>query len=204
MSAGRPAPPTARVADATRTPDLGAVLSRGFQDDPVWQYLVTDDDRRRQHLAAVFAALLRRSAAAGNTWTTAGLEGVAVWAAPDRWRTPWWDIARNVPVLVRGFGATGVGRALSALSTIERDHPEEPHWYLEFVATEPNRRGRGVGGALLRPVLDRCDSEGTCAYLESSKEANLAFYARHGFEVTEQFDIAPDGPPAWRMWRDPH
>jgi hypothetical protein len=53
------------------------------------------------------------------------------------------------------------------------------------------------------PVLERCDREGEPAYLESSKEQNIPFYSRHGFEVTGQLDL-PDGPSMWPMWREPH
>ncbi len=36
------------------------------------------------------------------------------------------------------------------------------------------------------------------------KEANIAFYSRHGFEVTGEHDIAGGkGPRTWLMWRDP-
>ncbi len=34
-------------------------------------------------------------------------------------------------------------------------------------------------------MLDRCDEDGVGAYLESSKESNIAYYARFGFRVTE-------------------
>jgi hypothetical protein len=51
-------------------------------------------------------------------------------------------------------------------------------------------------------VLDACDSDEVPAYLESSKASNIAFYARHGFRVTEEVRL-PGGPPVWLMWRDP-
>ena len=55
----------------------------------------------------------------------------------------------------------------------------------------------------MRSVLDHCDAEGTPCYLESSKERNLAFYRRHGFEVVEEVLLPGDGPPLWTMWREP-
>ena len=51
-------------------------------------------------------------------------------------------------------------------------------------------------------MLERCDREGVGAYLESSKERNVAFYGRHGFRVTGETRF-PRGPRLWLMWRDP-
>ena len=42
----------------------------------------------------------------------------------------------------------------------------------------------GARDEVLAPVLERCDAEGVPAYLESSKESNVSFYRRHGFDVT--------------------
>ena len=56
---------------------------------------------------------------------------------------------------------------------------------------------------LLKPVLDRCDDEGLGAYLESSKEENIAFYNRQGFELTRRLDLPAGCPPVWAMWREP-
>ena len=55
----------------------------------------------------------------------------------------------------------------------------------------------------MQPVLERCDAEGTPAYLETDTERNVQLYERHGFEVTEEFDLPGGGPPVWLMWRPP-
>jgi hypothetical protein len=51
-------------------------------------------------------------------------------------------------------------------------------------------------------VLDRCDGEGVTAYLETQKEENLAYYARHAFELIEKVDVG-GVPPVWTLSRKP-
>src|SRR5262249_38331597 len=95
-----------------------------------------------------------------------------------------------------------------------------PHWYLAFLGTDPSAQGQGLGPAIMRPVLEQCDSDGvaaylesskedqpnmqagTPAYLESSKESNISFYERFGFKVIGEHRL-PGGPKVWPMWRDP-
>jgi GNAT superfamily N-acetyltransferase len=92
---------------------------------------------------------------------------------------------------------------LRLMATMESHHPKERHYYLGTVGTDPEWQGRGVGSALLQPVLDHCDEEGLPAYLESSKQQNLPFYHRHGFDITGQIH-SPDGAVTlWMMWREP-
>ena len=97
------------------------------------------------------------------------------------------------------------GRARAGLElgrTLEAVHERRPHWYLAIVGTDPVHQGHGIGSALLAPVLEQCDREGSLAYLESSKEVNIRFYERHGFEVTQEVRI-PGGPVMWPMLRIP-
>jgi ribosomal protein S18 acetylase RimI-like enzyme len=82
-------------------------------------------------------------------------------------------------------------------------HPHEPHYYLSIVAVAPEHQGRGIGSALIRPILERCDRDGVPAYLEATTERNRALYERHGFRVSEEVRWPDDGPPLWLMWREP-
>jgi hypothetical protein len=53
----------------------------------------------------------------------------------------------------------------------------------------------------LRTVLEQCDADGIGIYLESSKERNIDFYARHGFRVSAELRL-PRGPRVWAMRRE--
>jgi ribosomal protein S18 acetylase RimI-like enzyme len=61
-----------------------------------------------------------------------------------------------------------------------------PHWYLFVIGVEPECQGRGVGDALLRPMLARADREGTPVYLETHNRGNVGFYQKYGFDVAEE------------------
>jgi ribosomal protein S18 acetylase RimI-like enzyme len=186
--------------------DVGAlveVLARSFDDDPVPQWLFRGDRRRRRGLRKFFTIQLRHTyLERGEVFTTQDLAGVAMWSPPGRARPGWRDLMRLVPVMPY---LTGLGRdtpeAARLLSAVDAARPQDPHWYLATLGTDPERQRTGVGSALLRSVLDLVDSEGLPAYLESSKESNLAFYGRHGFEVTGEIRTPRGGPTLWLMWR---
>ena len=92
---------------------------------------------------------------------------------------------------------------MQAINSLESDQPHDQHYYLPFVGVVPDWQGRGLGAALLAPVLERCDSERMPAYLEASAPRNRALYERLGFVVTKEFRLGKGSPPLWRMWRDP-
>jgi ribosomal protein S18 acetylase RimI-like enzyme len=203
-------PPVARAAHhivrRVVAADVGAlveVLARAFDDDPVPQWLFRGDRRRRRGLRKFFTIQLRHTyLESGEVFTTQDLAGVALWSPPGRARPGWRDLMRLVPVMPY---LTGLGRdtpeAARLLTAVDAARPQDPHWYLATLGTDPERQRTGVGSALLRSVLERVDSEGLPAYLESSKESNLAFYGQHGFEVTGEIRTPRQGPTLWLMWR---
>lgn len=183
--------------------EVARMLARAFADDPVWRFMAPSDRRWPDRMAPVFRHLITPSVDTGTTWTTRANEGAAVWSPPGSWRFPTAAAVRSAPAMLRSFGPAGLQRSLRLLGRLESAHPDEPHWYLEFLATDADLRGRGIGSTLLGPGLDRADEEGLPAYLESSKFDNVAFYRRHGFEVVEELVAFSGAPPMWRMWREP-
>lgn len=196
--------PEVRRATAEDVPALVEVLARAFDDDPVPNFLFKGDRRRRRGLRRFFSIQLRHMYLHdGEVLTTEDTAGAALWAPPAKARPGWKDLMHLVPVLpyLSGLGAHAPD-AVRLLSAVDRARPQETHWYLATLGTDPDRQGQGVGSALVRTVLERADAEGLPAYLESSKERNLAFYARHGFEVTGEIHTPGGGPTLWLMWRD--
>lgn len=193
--------PAIRPATRADRHALAIVLARAFADDPVMGWFFPGADRRAARNRRFFAMRLRQLMPQGETYTTDAASGAAIWALPERWRLGPLEELRMGLVLLASLWPH-VGRAARGVEMIERCHPPEPHYYLAVLGTDPDVQGRGIGSALMQPVLAACDRDEVGAYLESSKERNVDFYARHGFRVTREIRL-PDGPPVWPMWRDP-
>lgn len=198
--------PQARPAVKSDIRDLGLTLGRAFYDDPVAMWLLPDDDKRRAHLHRAFATMTRHHhLAAGGVEVAceaSDIGAAALWDPPNEWRESRWSQLAQFPMFLRVFGFRSP-RAVSAQEMMKRTHPEEPHWYLAAIGSDPSVRGQGFGQVLMRSRLDRCDAEYCPAYLESSKPENVPYYARFGFTVMDEMQLPDGGPPLWRMWRDP-
>jgi GNAT superfamily N-acetyltransferase len=183
---------------------MAASLALAFADDPVMCWLFGDvAPRPMRYSEPWLASEGRRHMAHSHVYTLDGTPGAAYWDPPGQWKTRVLDVLRIAPLLVRGIGLR-TPAALRGLGRMEKVHAAQPkdHHYLAVLGTRPDRQGHGIGAALMAPVLERCDREGVGAYLESSKEANVPYYRRHGFEVVDEVDF-PGGPRLWPMWRDP-
>jgi ribosomal protein S18 acetylase RimI-like enzyme len=191
----------ATVADADL---IGRTLADAFVDDPVFAWLIPPgrshrDDRLRLFFTSVARSYLRRDK---DGYVVGDGRAAALWSAPGSFALPPGEVVREARDAVRAFGR-GLGRALRVQTQMESLHPKEPeHWYLGYLGTRGIDQGRGLGGEILRTVLQRADSDGVAAYLESSCERNLTLYRRHGFEVVEEFSALGNGPSIWRMWRE--
>ena len=195
--------PSLRRAKQEDVPALAQMLARAFLDDPVATWACPPTRLRPAMLERFHATRLRQMLALEETWTTADLSCAALWTPPERWKNTLRQDAALIRCLLYPRLLARLPLVVAGLLAIEAKHPARPpHWYLPLLGTDPAAQGQGIGSAVLAPVLDQCDADGLGAYLESSKERNIDFYARHGFRVTGELHL-PRGPTMWQMWRDP-
>lgn len=190
----------------TRAEDLSGMagaLGRAFADDPLFDWLVPDATKRHQMLPAWFTLAFKKMFTRREVYTTDDHAGAAVWAAPGEWQAKPVETISMIPGSIRVVGLGPMRRLITMLNAMEKEHPEELHWYLEVLGTDPPHQRKGVGAALMKPALDRCDAEGLPAYLETQKPDNVAYYRHHGFEVRKEMDLPKGGPHLWTMWRPP-
>jgi ribosomal protein S18 acetylase RimI-like enzyme len=197
---------TVRQAQRTDVRAGSQVLGRAFLDDPVMRWMLPDADLRRRKLHRLFDAVIRHRHLANGACEIASdggqVVGAALWDPPGKWRHTRAEELRQMPPLLLAFGGA-LRKGLGAAELMKKAHPEQPHWYLAVIGSDPAVRGKGFGQALMRSRLDRCDAEYAPAYLESSNPDNVPYYERFGFEVTGELTLPGHGPSLWPMWRQP-
>lgn len=193
-----------RVEEAT------ALLTRAFFDDPLFINACPDPDLRATWLPLSFLWSVWHGFLFGEALGTAGrLDGLVTVFGPG---------AMTAEQLERsGFGVLRQQTGGDRLSETEvrldsifdplhalliQDVPER-HWYLEVLAVDPDRQGRGIGGSLLRAVNERADAQDLPVVLLTFQERNVPLYQRYGYAVTHDGIDPTSGLPWWGFRRDP-
>ena len=192
-----------RRATDEETPELTGALARVLAHDPVMSWLVRHEANRPGRLERMLGELFLKPAMAyRSAYTTGDRAGAALWIPPGKGRFNAAEKLGLVPLVARVTGFD-LPRALRVLSGMKSRRPQEPHWYLSVLGLEPGRQGQELDGALLQPVLDRCDTDGLGAYVEATTPRNRDLHLRQGFALLNEIDLPGGGPPLWLMWRGP-
>lgn len=197
--------PGVRRAMRDDIPAMAATLARAFAHDPFYSFLAGDAPERTQRMQDGWSGILRfASANLAETYTTDGHAGVAIWLPPGHDGPSVLDGLRIVPAIARLAGWSRLRLVANAVGRLEgrrRHHTPDPHFYLSALGVEPERQGEGMGTALVRPVLDRCDRDAIPAYLETAVARNVLLYERLGFEVVEELILPHSDVRGWLMLR---
>jgi GNAT superfamily N-acetyltransferase len=190
-----------RKASAGDVPRIASTLARAFFDDPVFRWAYPDEHRRRETLPSFFALFTESLRRHDEVYLAGQASGTALWAPPGAPPTPE-EEAEEFNRRLEEMSGVDAERLSAIGKLIEEHHPPGSYYFLQFMGVEPHSQGRGIGSALLAPMLERCDREGVRAYLDATSPHNKRLYERHGFRASGEY--APEGgPPLWPMWREP-
>jgi len=187
-----------RAAAAADRDAIAQLLHEVFRDDPVSRWVFPDPAHREEEHPRLFGAFLDHGLEHGTVHVTADGAGAAVWFAVAGGELRGGEDLGARLEKVGSDRLPVLGELTEAVHPVERDHA-----YLQAIAVAADHQGRGVGSALLAPVLERCDRDGLPAYLEASSDRSRSLYERHGFAVLDRIVHLPDGPPMYPMWREP-
>jgi GNAT superfamily N-acetyltransferase len=190
-----PAVRIATEADETRVLD---VLVRAFSADPVARWLWPDQQQYLSHAPSFMKAFGGKAFTHGSAYHVDGYRGAALWLLPG----VHFDEDAVVALLQRSMAENSQKDGFALFEQMGRYHPDEPHWYLPLMGVDPLYQGKGLGSALMKEALAKCDNDSRPAYLESSNPKNIPLYKRHGFELLGTIQVGAS-PPVFPMLRKP-
>jgi GNAT superfamily N-acetyltransferase len=188
-----------RVAELDDLDAVAETMTAAFASDPLWGWAFPEAGAMRSWWRFCIASAMR------YPW---------VWIADDCAAASVWipqggvELTEDEEARVEGLVSDLVGarkiEVMDLLERFDRNHPRDrEHYYLSLLGTHPDRRGKGLGIALLAENLELIDGEGASAYLESSNPANDPKYERNGFRRVGSFDRPDGGTTVSTMWREP-
>jgi GNAT superfamily N-acetyltransferase len=185
-----------RPVSPDRVEPLAALLGRAFDDDPMLVWPFGPD--RADLVTAFFASFDVELAKRGWLWEAGDGDGVAAWIPPGS-DAEMLDIDRAMRSMLEDSEA----RHGELWDWIGSNFPDEPTWYLDHIAVDAERRGSGIGTALIEHGLAFARRDGVPAFLETGRPGNVPYYERRGFTTYFDEDAPNGGPHIWFMRFDP-
>ena len=134
-----------------------------------------------------------------------GSFGISVWSLPLGPEDARRKSAAKKQALVNAMGrecAACFARIEANMAVHEGALDLHDHYYLSILGVSPKEQGRGLGGSLLRPVLDEADAKGIPSYLTTFSPRNISFYERMGFHSAGAFPEPETGGDFHILIRD--
>ena len=184
------------------------VVAAAFYNYPMFTGYFPDPEKRARIMPWYLGNVLNCALHYGEVYTTSEISGVIFILTPAHAILSQSEYARH------GFLLTPflLGHRTYVRSqecekfvedTRERIMDSRSHYYLWGLAVDPGRQRSGIGTALLKPFLERTDAEGMPVYLETHKEANVAYYQGVGFSLVHSDTIPKYNLPFWCMVHEP-
>ncbi|MGB3625867.1 MAG: GNAT family N-acetyltransferase [Henriciella sp.] len=178
---------------------LGDITAEAFAEDPFNLWLFGGE----RALRPLFRIMARDIYLKHGFCHIAGDGAATMWATHEsNLRFPPLALVQLMAAQMIHGTKGSMKRGMAAGEAMEKYHPSEPHLYLFTIGTRKAARGKGLGKAMMNPVLAVADKAGLPVYLENSNPANHGFYTSFGFEKLGDFRVLDDSPPMAPMWRE--
>lgn len=200
-----------RACEARDVGALAGMLARAFEGDAAYRYLMPDASTREAGLRQFFEGNLRLHLAHRCTHVMVDAEGglmATVTLRPPRGIaiSPLTMLRHGLIPFALAHGIGAVKRMLWLKETYDAVEQQtaqgRPHWYVHMMAVRPDLQGKGLGGRLLRHVLDdAARTEPDCpTVLGTHLPINVTYYQRAGFQVSDERTLTPPGSSPYTLW----
>ena len=194
--------------DPHKVKKASTILSASFFNYPMFTFYFPDPKRRTRYLSWYFRNILNCALCYGEVYTTPEVSGVIFILPPGHTKISIWEYIQSgfLPTpFVLGF--RNYHRSMNCERfvgfTQEILMKNRPHYYLWGLAVDPCHKAKGIGTALMLPILAKADAKKIPIYLETHDENNVRYYQIFGFKLIYTDKIPKYELPIWCMIREP-
>jgi GNAT superfamily N-acetyltransferase len=189
---------------------LAEALYGALENDPFYISLlssISDEAEKRNALIKYMDYSMTEAEQYGYLYLPVGHNhGASIWSKPLDAATELLKQQQKKAFLKDelGEGALAIYLEITGFMASKADELIAPDaWYLSIVGLKPEFQGKGLGGGLIKPILDKTDQQNLTTYLETFTPANISFYKRIGYETTASFIEPVTNTEYWIMTRKP-
>ena len=181
-------------AEASRVIDS---IVLGFSADPILRWFYPEPQKYLIGFPTLMQLFGGRAFEHNSAYHIKDYIGAALWLPPNVHP----DEEGLTKMLQDSFEGAQLDEIFSLFEQMDNFHPDEPCWHLAFIAVDPTQQNKGHGSTILKHTLEVVDNDKKLAYLESTNEAKLPLYQRHGFEIMGKIQ-AGNSPTMYPMIRE--
>jgi ribosomal protein S18 acetylase RimI-like enzyme len=182
------------------------VISQAFVDDPLCTFMLPEQRSRIGTLQKFFRAYgeiyIQNQLGYG---IGEPLNGIAFWINPS---VP--DVSMSLkslglffPLLFTHYpiGYIKARKILKQIDFLHHKYASEAHYYLDNIGVLPTEQGKGYSSRLIRPFLEKADTEKRVVYTDTVTQKNVGLYEHFGFQCMEESPIEGTGITIWALCR---
>lgn len=165
------------------------LLSRSFDGNQSVNYIVRQDEKRIHRIRSLMDYSYHVCSKFGEVWLSNDRKACALLLYPHLKRTTLKSVWLDIKLIFQVIGLNGIQKTMSREAQIKKLQPKDKMTYLWFIGVDPDRQHEGIGGKLLKEIIDQANMKSLPVYLETSTLQNLPWYERFGFEIYNKLEL---------------
>lgn len=155
-----------------------------FDTNKTVNWIVKQDSKRKERIRSLMDYSFETCVDAEQIYLTDDENGVIICSMSED-KLPFLEEAYlTARFVLQVTGIDGIAKALKREEYIKSFHPQDYEYiYLWFIAVDKTQQHQGIGTEMINCIIGKSEQQNLPIYLETSTEANLPFYLKHGFEI---------------------
>ena len=164
------------------------ILSKSFINDPHINWLL-EASKNKNKLKIIMGYVFEESLARGTVYLNDDNTAVALWNTEKKEKVSLQYIVRNLSFLFRN-GLTTTRRCLKTDTLTYEQYPKNAKYcQLYLVGVLPEYQGKGLGSALMNPMIEEMEKESIPMHLETANARNVKIYMKNGFNIIKTLQL---------------